>query len=142
MERHCYPVIVVSYIQLLDMVVANSACDLPNSIIVAISLLVRIDDGASFLIVSVVYGLLRYIKNTLGSCCGIANGGFISLVGRWGRDVHCIVGVLGSLTARHDLVISCNRGGQVSQCCITEPQKGLEAACYVRLTMRVSQTNA
>ena len=37
-------------------------------------------------------------------CCGIANDGFISLVRRWGRDVHFIVVVLGRLTTRH---ISC-----------------------------------
>ena len=65
------------------------------------------------------------------NCCGIANDGLISLVRRWGRDVHCIVGVLGSLTTRHDLVLSCNRGGQVSQCCIAEPQEGIMVACLL-----------
>ena len=33
------------------------------------------------------------------------------LVHRWGRDVDYIVGVLGSLTTRYDLVISCHGGG-------------------------------
>ena len=36
-----------------------------------------------------------------GGCCDIANYGFISLVRRWERDVHCIIGVLGRLTTRH-----------------------------------------
>ena len=33
------------------------------------------------------------------------------LVHRWGRNVHCIVGVLGSLTTPYNLVISYQRGG-------------------------------
>ena len=55
--------------------------------------------------------------------CGCQAGGVLRhrfmtasfpLVYRWGRGVHCIVGVVGSLTTRHDLVISCKRGGTVS----------------------------
>ena len=59
-------------------------------------------------------------KYAVHICCGIASDGFISLVRRWGRDVHCIVGVLRRLTTRHDLIIACKRGGQVSQCVFKE----------------------
>ena len=38
------------------------------------------------------------------------------LVNRWGRDAHCIVGVLGSSTTRYDLVITRKRSGLVGQC--------------------------
>ena len=41
-------------------------------------------------------------------CCGITNDGFI----RWGRDAHCIVGVLGRLTTRHGSVITCKGVGR------------------------------
>ena len=37
-------------------------------------------------------------------------------VNRWGRDVHCIVGVLGSATTRYDLVITRKRDGLIAQC--------------------------
>ena len=49
-----------------------------------------------------------------------------SLVHRWGRDVHCIiVGGLGSLTTRYDLVISCHGGGPGHLVVIMEPQKAV-----------------
>ena len=54
----------------------------------------------------------RVVRAFGSMCCGIANDSFISLVRRWGRDVHCIVGVLGRLTTRHELVISCNGAGR------------------------------
>ena len=41
---------------------------------------------------------------------------------RWGMDVHCIVGVLGSATTRYDSVITRSRGGLVGQTLLTDPQ--------------------
>ena len=42
----------------------------------------------------------------------------------------------------YDLVIPCDGGGPGQLVAKTEPIKGLSAACYVRLTTRVSRTNA
>ena len=76
--------------------------------------------------------------------CGCQAGGVLRYrrviasfppVYRWGKDVHCIVGVLGSLTRRYDSVIARNGGGPVSQLLKRNP-KGLWSACYVRLTTR------
>ena len=64
-----------------------------------------------------------------------------SRVNRWGRDVHCIVGVLGSATTRFDLIITRSGGGPGCTVLITEPQ-GLRPACYLRLITRVSRPNA
>ena len=56
------------------------------------------------------------------------------LVHRWGRDVHYIVSVLGSLITRYDLVIYRVTGaGPVNQCCITEPQRHFGRLFVVRL---------
>ena len=61
------------------------------------------------------------------------------LVYRWGKDVNCIVGVLGRLTTRHIIV---SRDGRSVRVVKQNPQQGLSAACYARLNTRVSQTNA
>ena len=74
-------------------------------------------------------------------CCGVSNDGIHSLVSRRGRDVHCIVGVLGSATTRYDSVITRRREEPVAHTLLTEPQ-GLWPACYVRLITRVSRRNA
>ena len=66
---------------------------------------------------------------------------FHSGLNRWGRDDHCIVGVLGSATTRYDSVITRSRGGLVGQTLLTDPQD-LWPACYVRLITRVSRPNA
>ena len=56
-------------------------------------------------------------------CCGIANDGFIFLVRRRGRDVHCIIGVLGRLTTRHGLVISCKEAGRLVSVVSRNPER-------------------
>ena len=47
------------------------------------------------------------------------------LVHRWGRDIHYIVGVLGSLTTRYDLVISCHGSGPGQDVLYHETPKAL-----------------
>ena len=42
---------------------------------------------------------------------------------RWGRDVLCIVGVLGSLITRYDLVILCHEGGPGHSVVSRNPEK-------------------
>ena len=50
------------------------------------------------------------------------------LVHRWGRDVHYIVGVLGSLTTRYDLVISYHAGGPGQTVFVSRNPKDLMVA--------------
>ena len=62
------------------------------------------------------------------------------LVYRKGRPLYCRRFWESDHT--HNLVIPCNGDGPGQLVAKTEPEKGLSAACYVRLTTRVSQTNA
>ena len=63
-----------------------------------------------------------------------------SLVRRWGRDVYYILGVLGSLTKRYDLIISCHGGGPGQTVLITEPQRFYGRLFVVKIT-EASLTN-
>ena len=52
------------------------------------------------------------------------------LVYRLEKDVHCIVGVLGSLATRYDSVIARNRGGPVTQLLNGTPKRPLASLLY------------
>ena len=55
-------------------------------------------------------------------CCGMGYDGIMSSgVNKWGRDVHCIVGVFGRATTRYDLVITRSGGGPGCTVLITGP---------------------
>ena len=64
-------------------------------------------------------------------------------VNRRGRDVHCIVAVLGKSSHAMTIIVACKDLGEgmAQTLLITEPQ-GHWPACYVRLITRVSRRNA
>ena len=80
-----------------------------------------------------------------GGIAAWAYDGIISSgVNRWGRDVHCIVDVLGKSSHTHMLVIvACKyqRVGDGLTVLLMDP-KGLWPACYVGPVTRVSRPNA
>ena len=81
-------------------------------------------------------------KSEIMYCCGVANDSFIHLVTGWGRDVHCVVGVPGE--SDHTLLCWSYRvkaGRALGQKLLLIPQKTFWSP-VVRLTTRVSQTNA
>ena len=59
-------------------------------------------------------------------------------VNKWGRDVHCIVGVLGSATTRYDSVITCQGEGDCTVVVLNGPQRPL--ASLLRETNYASLT--
>ena len=50
---------------------------------------------------------------------------------RWGKDVHCIVGVLGSLTTRYDTVITRNGEGWSLSCKNGTPRPLARLLCEI-----------